>query len=62
MGPVVLLSLDADGIGWAHCFSQDMQSMTLNGPSVGAHPYCRWYRVGPLFLRKDSVDGAEWAL
>jgi len=51
MGPALLLRHDADGMGWAYRFSQNMWSMTLNGPSVGAGSYYRWHGVGPLFLR-----------
>ena len=36
MGPALLLRHDPNGMGWAHSSSQDMWSITLNGPSVGA--------------------------
>src|ERR1700761_9115833 len=51
MGPVFPLSHNADGMGWAQCFSQDMWSMTLLGPSGGAGSCRRWCGVAPLFLR-----------
>jgi len=51
MGPVLLLRHDADGMGWAHSSSQDMWSINLNGPSVGAGSDCRWHGVDSLFLR-----------
>ena len=42
------------GMGWAHCFLQDMWWVTLNGPSVGTGSYCSVYGVGPFLLRKMS--------
>ena len=61
MGPLLPLKNIADGYELAHCISEEMLPITLNGPMVSLKKCSRWFHMGLLLPLKNIADGHEWA-